>query len=220
MALPWLSELVAQAVAAADVAALWRQHSRWCDGLGAADPSGSDDHAMDAQIAEFHNRTIAPLLAAHKIYRDSNGLLRPRPRHAWTILAALRRRPRPPKPVAAVPPERLVWLAQRVQRQIAWPVPRRVQAGLFGASTLLLLLAGGWFWGVRFAVLPFAAVFIHELGHYLAMRAFGYRNVQMLALPLVGGVTIGHEARPDAGQRAAPARVRPARYHLAGNSLS
>lgn len=196
------AQLVAQTVAADDVAALWQQHSRWCDGLGAADPSGSDDDAMDAQVAEFHNRSIDTLLAAGKIYRDSSGLLRPRLRYALTILSALRRRPKPPKPVAPVPPERLVWLAQLAQRQLARPVPRRVQAGLFGLSTLLFLLAGGWFWGVRFAVLLFVAVFIHELGHYLAMRAFGYRNVQMLALPLVGGVTIGHEARPDAAQRA------------------
>jgi hypothetical protein len=32
--------------------------------------------------------------------------------------------------------------------------------------------------------------------------AFGYRNVQMLALPLVGGVTVGHETHPSATHRA------------------
>lgn len=196
------AQLLAQTVAAADVAALWQQHNRWCESLGAADPAGTDDAALDAQVAELHNRTVDALVTAGKVYRDSSGLLRPRLRYALTILSALRRRPKPPKPVAPVPPERLVWLAQLTQRQIARPVPRRVQAGLFGLSTLLFLLAGGWFWGLRFAVVLFIAVFIHELGHYLAMRAFGYRNVQMLALPLVGGVTIGHEAKPDAAQRA------------------
>lgn len=196
------AQLLAQTVAAADVAALWQQHSRWCETLGAADSAAADDAALDAQAADLPNDAIKALLAAGKVYRDSNGLLRPRLRFALQILAALRRQPKSPKRAEAVPPERLVWLAQLLQRQLARPVPRRVQAGLFGLSTLLFLLAGGWFWGLRFAVVLFVAVFIHELGHYLAMRAFGYRNVQMLALPLVGGVTIGHEARPDAAQRA------------------
>ncbi|MCB1633557.1 MAG: M50 family metallopeptidase [Xanthomonadales bacterium] len=42
----------------------------------------------------------------------------------------------------------------------------------------------------------------HESGHFLAMRAFGYRNVHMLMLPLIGGVAMGHDAQPDSWRRA------------------
>jgi cell wall assembly regulator SMI1 len=34
------------------------------------------------------------------------------------------------------------------------------------------------------------------------MRAFGYRSVHMMALPLVGGVTIGYDANPEAAKKA------------------
>src|SRR4029079_2499165 len=61
---------------------------------------------------------------------------------------------------------------------------------------------GALVWNPRYAVILLVVIGIHELGHYLAMRAFGYRNVHMLALPLIGGVTIGQEANPSASKRA------------------
>ena len=45
-------------------------------------------------------------------------------------------------------------------------------------------------------------VMFHELGHYLAMRWFGYRSLQILMLPMVGGVAMGHEPQPVASNRA------------------
>ena len=196
------TQMPAQTIAGRDLAQQWQLHRDWCDSLGSADMAGTGDADLDWQADELHNQRSAALLAAGKLYRDSRGLLRPRPRFALQILAALWRRPKLPALEQPVPPARLAWLAQIAQRQTTRPVPRRVQAGLFGLSIVLFLLAGGWLWGLQFAVILFVVVGIHEFGHYLAMRAFGYRNVQMLALPLVGGVTIGHEAKPDAARRA------------------
>lgn len=195
-------QVLAQTIGGADFAAQWQLHKDWCARQGAADLSGTDDASLDWQASSLHEQRLASLQQRGKVYRDSLGLLRPRPGFAWQMYRALWRQPKPPPNTQPVPPARLAWLAQVALRQTQRPVPRRVQSGLFAVSVALFLLLGGWFWGLRFAAILFVVVAIHEFGHYLAMRLSGYRNVQMLALPLVGGVTIGHEATPDAARRA------------------
>jgi Zn-dependent protease len=194
--------VLAQTIGGADVAAQWQLHRGWCTRQGETDLAGTDDAALTWQAGELHGQRLASLQQRGKVYRDSQGLLRPRLGFAWEMYRTLWRRPKPPANTQPVPPARLAWLAQVTLRQTQRPVPRRVQAGLFAFSVALFLLLGGWFWGLRFAAILFVVVAIHEFGHYLAMRLSGYRNVQMLALPLVGGVTIGHEATPDAARRA------------------
>lgn len=122
--------------------------------------------------------------------------------------AALRSALSLPKPAQTVqddteiPIKRAV-LLWRHQRQLAHHSPRMpVQWGLFALSALAFAALGAWFWGLDFAVLLLAVIALHEAGHWWAMRAFGYRNVQMLMLPMVGGVTIGHERTPSAQARA------------------
>lgn len=195
-------QVLAQTIGGADFAAQWQMHKDWCARQGATDLAGTDDASVDWQASGLHEQRLASLQQRGKVYRDSQGLLRPRPGFAWQMYTALWRQPKPPANTQPVPPARLAWLAQVALRQTQRPVPRRVQAGLFAFSVALFLLLGGWFWGLRFAAILFVVVAIHEFGHYLAMRLSGYRNVQMLALPLVGGVTIGHEATPDAARRA------------------
>ncbi len=194
--------VLAQTIGGADIAAQWQLHKDWCARHGETDLAGTDDASLDWQASGLHEQRLASLQQRGKVYRDSHGLLRPRLGFAWQMYTALWRQPKVPPTTQPVPPARLAWLAQVAHRQTQRPVPRRVQAGLFAFSVALFLLLGGWFWGLRFAAILFVVVAIHEFGHYLAMRLSGYRNVQMLALPLVGGVTIGHEATPDAARRA------------------
>lgn len=194
--------LLAQTIGGADLAAQWQLHREFCARHGEADPAGSDDAELDWQASTLHEQRLASLQRRGKVYRDSRGLLRPTLAFALEMYRALRRQPKPAADTRPVPPARMVWFAQLAQRQTQLPAPRRVQAGLFGFSVALFLVVGGWFWGPRFAAILFVVVAIHEFGHYLAMRLSGYRNVQMLALPLVGGVTIGHEVKPDAARRA------------------
>ncbi|MCQ4167377.1 site-2 protease family protein [Tahibacter harae] len=194
-------QVLGQTIGGADFAAQQQLHAAWCERQGRVDLAGTDDAALHWQASELHAARIDSLLRRGKLYRDRRGLLRPKLAFALKILGALRRAPK----IASrgpVPPARLAWLAEVQQRLTLRPVPRRVQAGLFALSVALFLAAGAWLWDARVALILFVVIAIHELGHYLAMRAFGYRNVQMLALPLVGGVTIGHEARPDAARRA------------------
>ena len=71
------------------------------------------------------------------------------------------------------------------------------KAGWRGAMVLLLVSAGlfvwagasQWSWGYLLILLP--VLFFHELGHYVAMRMFNYRNVRMFFIPFFGAAVAG-----------------------------
>lgn len=46
-----------------------------------------------------------------------------------------------------------------------------------------------------------AVIIFHELGHFFAMRLFGYGKTRIYMLPLVGGVAIGHEKQINYNHR-------------------
>ena len=58
-------------------------------------------------------------------------------------------------------------------------------------SVLLFVAAGArqWDWKTLCLILP--VLFIHELGHYLAMLVFRYRNLRMFFIPLFGAAVTG-----------------------------
>lgn len=89
-----------------------------------------------------------------------------------------------------------------LERQLAF------QRGSNAISKILLLLVslvifylafGLIFSWVLVAMLA-VALFMHEYGHYLAMRYCGYRNTQIFFLPLLGAVTTGQKINPTLGQ--------------------
>lgn len=111
--------------------------------------------------------------------------------------------------VAALPPMaavETVELRQLADRMV-WAYQERLVADL-GMST-----RGKWFWflfslvlgfaafawmdSLRFAGLLLGVLLVHELGHALAMRAFGYRQLSVLVLPFLGAVAMGR--KDDAG---------------------
>jgi Zn-dependent protease len=64
-----------------------------------------------------------------------------------------------------------------------------VSAGLFKAT----------FSGVMIIVL---VLFIHELGHWIGMKIFRYRDVQMFFIPFFGAAVSGSESNPSGAKRA------------------
>ncbi len=70
------------------------------------------------------------------------------------------------------------------------------------ATAVLFLALGGLSWGWKSVVFLAIAVAIHELGHVLAMRCFGYKNVRLLFLPLFGGLATGEPRELDATKNA------------------
>ena len=62
---------------------------------------------------------------------------------------------------------------------------------LFAVSLLVFLGAGSARWSWRVVLLLIPILFFHELGHYLAMRAFQYRNLRMFFIPFFGAAVSG-----------------------------
>jgi Zn-dependent protease len=71
-----------------------------------------------------------------------------------------------------------------------------ISTGMFGRDPMALL------------VIVFV-VFIHELGHAIGMKIYGYRNVHMLFIPLMGAVTSGTPRNPSNAQKAVVSLLGP-----------
>lgn len=88
--------------------------------------------------------------------------------------------------------------------------------GAGNSSPMLLLTAvlfiglGGFSWGWRSVLYIAVAIGLHELGHVIAMRLFGYKNVRMLFLPFFGGLATGEPHELDATKNALVALAGPA----------
>lgn len=67
-------------------------------------------------------------------------------------------------------------------KQAAWP---------FVITLLLFVGAGYASFEPEFVVPLVIVLFVHELGHYMAMRAFGYKNLKMIFVPLAGAAVLG-----------------------------
>ena len=62
---------------------------------------------------------------------------------------------------------------------------------LFVVSLAFFLGAGARQWPWNYLIILLGVLFVHELGHYLAMRAFNYRNVRMFFIPFFGAAVSG-----------------------------
>ena len=76
-------------------------------------------------------------------------------------------------------------------------------------SMLCFYLAFGLF--ISWVSAPFIVliVLIHELGHYVAMKAFGYRDLQLIFFPLFGAAVMGRKPEATQTQRAIVALAGP-----------
>ncbi|HTI97865.1 MAG TPA: site-2 protease family protein [Dongiaceae bacterium] len=58
-------------------------------------------------------------------------------------------------------------------------------------SLVLFVGAGARQWSGEYLIILMGVLFVHELGHYLAMRAFNYRNLRMFFIPFFGAAVSG-----------------------------
>ncbi|MBI3867571.1 MAG: site-2 protease family protein [Verrucomicrobia bacterium] len=96
-------------------------------------------------------------------------------------------RPAPLSPAQAFENEILMELQQLLNKRPQWTNILVV----FVVSLALFLVAGSTQWSWSFVALLVPILFIHELGHFLAMRAFGYRNLRMFFIPFFGAAVTG-----------------------------
>ncbi len=81
--------------------------------------------------------------------------------------------------------------------------------GVLLITAVLFIAAGGLQGGWESVLFTLIAVALHELGHVLAMRFFGYKNVRMLFIPFFGGLATGQPRELDAGKNALVALAGP-----------
>jgi len=79
----------------------------------------------------------------------------------------------------------------------------------WGATLLVLIVSGLLFywigsaaWNLRTVALLIPILLFHELGHYLAMLTFGYRNLRMFFIPLFGAAVTGRNYNVAAWKKA------------------
>lgn len=136
-------------------------------------------------------------------------------RGAWQTLSRARRhrqRLRAAPPVAAepLPPEMLrageqAFLQQQLalQRAIDKPQGRGRKILVFLATLAAFLVLGGLQFSMTTLAMLTVVLVIHELGHYLAMRIVGYRDVSIFFVPLLGAATTGRHDRASPWQQLA-----------------
>ncbi len=193
-------EIIAQTLSVHGLAEQWQAHLAWMGKQGQPVFIGDDD--LPDVLGDAYERQRQFLIGQGKLRVMNESLALPRLGFALRLLKGYLTMPKPAQDLRPVPPERLALLAVQMEHAQHRAPPRDVQWGLFGASVVLFMAAGAVFWGGGFALIVLGVVLFHELGHFLAMRAFGYRNTHILALPLVGGVAMGFDAKPDATRSA------------------
>lgn len=196
------AEEPAQMLPPGSMAECHEAHRRFVALHGVAAVDATSDATLVDIAGDWMNRRRERLIARGDLVEDRHGIARPRLGFAIRALRAFWSRPKWPANAEAIPPARLAQIALAGARIRERAPAASMQMLLFVFSVALFMVVGAVVFGLRFAWILLVVIAIHEAGHYLAMRAFGYRNVQMLALPLVGGVTVGHEAHPRATHRA------------------
>jgi Zn-dependent protease len=120
-------------------------------------------------------------------------------RFLWRFVTG--REKNPPREHSPLPSGRAAYLFQNWRRSQQLPPPVSTQLGLFTVSALAFVLLAGAFWDWAIALILVAVIAFHEAGHWLTMRLLGYRNLQILMMPLVGGVTLGQEKEHQVSHR-------------------
>ena len=116
--------------------------------------------------------------------------------------------PLPPPFTAATSPYEPAWAElQRLQTSKG----RWINGLLLLTVTLGVALGiGSHQWTFEKAILIVGILFVHELGHYFAMRWFGYRELRMFFIPLFGAAVTGRNHNVPGWKKAIVSLMGPA----------
>lgn len=105
----------------------------------------------------------------------------------------------------------------------------RLQAGKRRSGTGMVLLlvsiaifagTGKALWSWQTCALIIVALFVHELGHFIAMRWFNYRDVRMFFLPLFGAAVTGRNHNIAGWKKAVVSMMGPLPGIVLGTALA
>jgi Zn-dependent protease/Tfp pilus assembly protein PilF len=168
------------------------------------------DVVTNLDLAEFldyylpHFRSYIDRLVERKIFiAESNGTefrfgLNGAFRHTDRVI---RQAPKAqPLPNAIVlPPEIIIHNTRVLDNQK--PFSKKSKLYLLLISILAFIILTFPTMGWQFGIQILAIIFVHELGHLLAMQCFGYRDTSMLFIPLLGGVAMGKKENASLSQK-------------------
>lgn len=180
----------------AAASALWQTHEQEIT-------RESTHHGM--KLTHSHSELLDLIERHHVVLRDFHlrrGVFEPMPEESKSpvttsgsvpVTAALSTGPSETTSEPAVPAESvqhadvLSELEQLQQQRVSW-----LNMLLVLAISLVLFLAAGFKDDKWQMLLLFVAVlFFHEMGHFVAMRCFGYRNLRMFFIPFFGAAVTG-----------------------------
>ena len=92
-------------------------------------------------------------------------------------------------------------------------------AVILGISIAVFLAAGAARWNWSFALMLIPVLLFHELGHFVAMRVFKYRNVKMFFIPLLGAAVTGQNYNVAGWKKAIVSLAGPVPGILVGGVL-
>lgn len=81
------------------------------------------------------------------------------------------------------------------------PGTGRTLLGVMTVTAVLSFIGMSLLWSPRTAAIILLVIAIHEGGHALAMRAAGYRDVNVFFVPMVGALTVGRDVGATVRQR-------------------
>lgn len=105
------------------------------------------------------------------------------------------------KEAISLPPQILNDNTKVLQAGSRIPFARRTKIWLFILSLVAFYVIAVSTMGWEFGLGLLAIIFIHELGHLLAMQIFGYRDTSMLMIPFLGGVAMGKNENATLSQK-------------------
>jgi Zn-dependent protease len=196
------TDAVARTLSSEGLSRQFADHRALVAAHGSADPKAVTAEGLLAFNNDWMEQRRQALIAEGQLMPVSMDCAKPTLTFAWRLSRALRRMPKPQPNPAPVPPVRIALVAMQLEKIRSRSPERRVEFSLFAVSVALFMALGALFWDLYTAWIILVVIIVHELGHFLAMRAFGYRNVHMMALPLVGGVAIGQDVDPSAWRSA------------------
>jgi Zn-dependent protease len=143
--------------------------------------------------------SLARMIEAGAVVQGRDGAWHYTLRSAWrTVLGWWKLRAKLAKPYRSAVSEgpHRSQLFARIYNQIeavnaAKPPRPNVTAGLLILTAAVSLAFWGNFFDWTFAVILVAVILLHESGHALAMRAFGYRDISMFFIPFIGAAVTG-----------------------------
>ena len=185
----------AQTIAAATLPEQWAQHQRWVESFQT--PLAADFGSQESLLENLQKTTCGDtmrLLNAGKLWSDAQGFARPTLAFALYISWLFRPQQKQKSNKTDIPLARQMMFAAFNEHWQKRTLPARWHWLLLIVSSVLSVLfavLGAMIWEPVFVFIILGVIILHEGGHYLAMRALGYRHAQMSALPLFGGIAFG-----------------------------